>query len=343
MSLLQAELRRLPKRRITRWMLLLVLVLMPTVAVLVGLNHQRPGPAAVAEAEQQAAEEFRSQQVWMEEDIDNCERMQEAGTAEEYGYPEDCQEIRSWYPAQEEMVEWYMPPAFDFRDGFPDMALVLTGLLAMFGFIVGASYVGAEWRTGGMMNLLLWRPRRLVVLGTKLGAMLAGLTALTVVLGAAWTGMFWMVATLRGITDTMTPGAWQSFGLTGLRALVLVLAAGAIGFALASFGRHTAMAMGVAIGAFVIGVAGVGIIAGGMLQLPMVERYLWSTYIYAWMERSVVLTDWNAQCEPGTGINTDCVLPTFEVTWQMSGFGIATVLAVVLVASMWQMRQRDVT
>jgi ABC-2 type transport system permease protein len=341
MNLIRAELRRLAKRRITRWMLILVLLLMPTVAVIVAVNHVKPGPAAVAEAEARAAEEFRLQQEWIESDIARCEADQESGTADEMGWPEDCQEIRQWQAAEEDMVEWFMPPAFDFREQFPDMILVLTALLALFGFIVGASYVGAEWRSGGMMNLLLWRPRRLEVLGTKLAAVLGGLTGLTVLLGAAWTGMFWLVAELRGITDTMTSGAWQSLGLGGLRALALVLLAGSVGFALASIGRHTAMAMGSAIAAFVVGVAGVGIIGGGLLQLAFFERWMWTTYITAWMDRSVELTDWNAPCNPGPG--GECTQPTIEITWQHAGTGMAVVFVVVLVAAMLQMRQRDVT
>ena len=40
--------------------------------------------------------------------------------------------------------------------------------------MIGASFVGAEWNSGGMMNLLLWRPQRLKVLSTKLAALLAG-------------------------------------------------------------------------------------------------------------------------------------------------------------------------
>jgi ABC-2 type transport system permease protein len=340
MNLLRAELRRLTKRRITRWMLILVLLLMPTVAVIVAVNHVKPGPAAVAEAEAEAERQFREQQQWIEADIARCEADQESGNTE-MGWPENCEEIREWYGTQEDMVEWFMPPAFEFRDQFPDMMLVLTGLLGLFAFIVGASYVGAEWRTGGMMNLLLWRPRRLEVLGAKLGAMLGGLTGLTVLLGAVWTGMFWLVAELRGITDTMTAGTWQSFGLGGLRALALVLLSGTVGFALASLGRHTAMAMGTAIAAFVVGIAGVGIIAGGMLQLPFFERWLWTTYITAWMDKSTVLTDWSAPCSPGP--SGECTQPTLEITWQDAGIGMAVVLVVVLVAAMWQMRQRDVT
>lgn len=342
MKLLNAELRRLAKRRITRWMLLLVLLLMPTVAIVVGANNVKPGPAAVAQAQAELDQFLLDQQQWIERDIDQCEADQAAGR-EEVGWPEDCQEIREWYVPEDEdeMIEWFMPPAFEFRAQFPNMILVLTGLLGLFAFIVGASYVGAEWRTGGMMNLLLWRPRRLAVFGTKLAAMLGGLTGLTLLLGAAWTGMFWLVAELRGVTETMTAGVWESFGLTGLRALALVLLAGTVGFGLASIGRHTALAMGAAIGAFVVGVAGVGIIGGGLLRVPYFERWMWTTYIAAWMDKSVLLEDWNAPCIPHpTG---DCVPPTLEVTWQHAGIAMAALLVVVLVAAAWQMRQRDVT
>src|SRR5690606_7686101 len=130
-----------------------------------------------------------------------------------------------------------------FRTAFPEMNFLLAGLLALFAFVVGASFVGAEWRSGGMTNLLLWRPRRLEVFGAKLAALLGVVFGLTVLLSALWTGAFWLVATYRGITDTMTSGVWQSIGLAELRGLAMVLAAGTAGFALASLGRHTAMAM----------------------------------------------------------------------------------------------------
>jgi ABC-2 type transport system permease protein len=343
MSLLRAELRRLSKRRLAAWMLLLVLALLATVVAVTAATHYKPGPAAQAQAEAQAAEEFQRSQRWMEDDIAECERSQAAGEVDaEVFWPADCEEIRSWYASQEEMVEWYMPPAFEFRSNFPSMLQVLAALLALFAFTVGASFVGAEWRTGGMMNLLLWRPRRLTVLLGKLGALLTVLTGLTAVLAAVWTGAFWLVASFRGITDTMTSGAWQSIGLTGLRGLVLVLVAGVIGFALASIGRHTAMAMGTAIAAFVIGVAGVGMLAGGILQVRFFEAWLWTTYVGAWMDGSVELRDWMAPCDrlDEQGV---CIVPTMEITWQVAGVGLLAVVALVLGAAMWQMRRRDVT
>lgn len=243
-GLVRAELRRLFSRRLTRLMLALVVALMATVAVVTAVNHQRPGPAAVAVAEAAAAREFQQQQRFIEQDIDACEQAQASGSNEEMGWPEDCQEIRQFYSSQEEMVEWHMPPAFEFRDDFRPMITVFAALLGLFAFLVGASFVGAEWRSGGMMNLLLWRPRRLQVLGAKLLALIGSLLGIGLLGGAAWTGAFWLVARFRGVTDTMTAGTWESFGLSGLRGLVLALVAGGLGFALASLGRHTAMAMG---------------------------------------------------------------------------------------------------
>jgi ABC-2 type transport system permease protein len=334
-SLLRAELRRISKRRLTRWMLLLVVVLMATVAIVIAWQNQKPGPAALAEAEAAAERQYQQEQVWIDPKIADCERV----GAEAWGV-RDCEEI-VFQVEQEEMVEWFMPPAFEFRSEFPEMITVFAALLSLFAFIVGASVVGAEWRSGGMMNLLLWRPRRLQVLGSKLTALLGVLLLLGVVLGAAWTAAFWQVATYRGTTDGMTNGAWQSFGLTGIRGITLALVAGAVGFALASLGRHTAMAMGAAIAAVVVGLAGVAIV-GEMLELQFFQRWMWTSYVTAWLEKSLVIQDWSAPCltSPTTG---ECAVPQYEITWQVAGVGMAAVVVLLLGAAMWQMRRRDVT
>ena len=55
---------------------------------------------------------------------------------------------------------------FDFRDEFPIIAdRVRRHPRPWSAFVIGASFVGAEWNSGGMMNLLLWRPQRLTGAG----------------------------------------------------------------------------------------------------------------------------------------------------------------------------------
>ena len=84
------------------------------------------------------------------------------------------------------------------------MVTTFAAVLALVAYIIGASFVGAEWSSGGMMNLLLRRPQRLRVLGTKLAALLVFFTALTVVFSAVWTGVFYLIAQARGTTESMT-------------------------------------------------------------------------------------------------------------------------------------------
>jgi ABC-2 type transport system permease protein len=274
--------------------------------------------------------------VWIEREIAECERAGAEGRAEHW--PPDCEQIRQWQPSQEEMVAWYIPPTFDFRNQFEGLIFGFTLILALFAFLVGASFVGAEWRSGGMTNLLLWRPRRLRVLTTKLTALLTATLGIGVLLAVAWTAALWVVASHRGITETMTAGTWQSFGLTGIRGLTLVLVAGAAGFAIASIGRHTAMALGAAMVALVVGFYGV-LIALALVGVDYPNRWLWPTYAMAWMEKRAMLGE-EFSCPPDGG---ECVHRVVEITWQQAGLVIAAVLVVLVGASMWHMARRDVT
>jgi hypothetical protein len=189
------------------------------------------------------------------------------------------------------------------------------------------------------MNLLLWRPRRLQVLATKLSALLVGVTALTVVVAAAWTAVFYGIARTRGVTTGMTSGVWQSIALTELRALVLVLVAGALGFGLASIGRHTATALGVAIGVIVVFQFGVGaVLAIADVKFP--ELYLAPFWIVAWMTKKYTAEDYNS-CN--FDVSGGCQPETLTITWQMAGSALSIILALVVGAAMWTMRKRDIT
>lgn len=343
MSLVRAELRRLFKRRVTVWMLVAGVLVLGAVVIGVAASNQKIGPEAYADAQAQAQADYEEQLRWYNESIDDqiaqCEDDLAAGRNENWPPDFDCQELREWGPQPEHYeAEWYLPETFHFRQDFRDMIFAFTGVLALIGFVVGASFVGAEWRSGGMMNLLLWRPRRLQVLGAKLGTLLGGLLGIGLVLGGLWTAAFWLVATYRGITDTMTGGAWQSLALTGVRGLVLVLAAAAVGFAIASVGRHTAAAMGAAVAAVVVGLVGVLIVVG-TIGLAYPEAWLWSTYLAAWMQQSVTAYNYDS-CNFVQGA---CEPETLVITWQASGLGLGVLVVLLVGAAVWQMRRRDVT
>jgi hypothetical protein len=338
MSLARAERRRLFKRRFTRYMLLIGMLILAAVALGMYLTNEKVGPAQVAAAQRQADRQYEQMLIEVEQIRQDCRQAKEAGAAQARRYPEDCDQIQAPTKAEAANPEWYMPATFDFKQEFQATIVVFTAILALVAFVVGASYVGAEWNTGGMMNLLLWRPRRLHVLATKLGTLVAWLVAAFVVLGAAWTAAFWAIATYRGTTAKMTPGTWESFAITGARGLGLVLVSGVLGFAVASLGRHTAMALGGALAVIVVGQFGLGILLA-TAQVRFLEMYLLPTYVAAWMFKSVQLRDFES-CEFTLG---ECRPETMDITWQHSAllFGVTTVVIVSL--AMWSMRRRDIT
>lgn len=337
MSLYRAETTRLVKRRFTRYLTLTALLVLLAVAVGLFFTNQKSSPAVVAKAQAKAETEYQRAVVDVTQQRAACDQAK--GTPQASAYPTNCADMSP--PTRDNFqAQWYLPSSFEFRKQFEVMLTALAAVLAMVAFVVGASFVGAEWNSGGMMNLLLWQPQRVKVLGTKLAALLVGLTALTVVASLGWTALMWLVATLRGSTAKVTSGAWQSFGLTGLRGLLLVLAAGVIGFALASLGRHTAMAFGVVIGGAVVFQFGLGTVLS-LANVPFVEAYLVPAWGQAWMAKSLTLQNWDT-CNVA-GFTGECKPDTLTLTWQMSGAALAAAVILVVGAALWTMRSRDVT
>jgi ABC-2 type transport system permease protein len=334
-SLYQAETRRLVKRRFTKLFVLCGLLILLAIAAGVFLTNQKAGPETIARANAEAQAQYQQSLTETNRIIEECKAAQ--GTARASQYPPNC-EIQA--PQQSDFdPKWYMPATFNFKESFPQMVTTLAAVLAVVAYIIGASFVGAEWSSGGMMNLLLWRPRRLQVLGTKLAALLVATTILTVVLSAIWTAGFYAIAQLRGSTDGLTSGVWQSLGLMELRALVLVLVTAALGFGLASLGRHTATALGVAIGVIVVLQFGLGaVIAMANVKFP--ELYLAPFWVIAWMNKEYISQDYNSCNFDPTG---GCKPDTLTITWPMAGAALAILFVLVVGTAMWTMRRRDIT
>ena len=335
MSLYTAETRRLVKRRFTKLFVIGALLVLAAVAAGVFFSNQKVSPEQISKATAEAQAQYQQAVQQSVQEKEKCQAAQ--GTAGAGQYPPNCD---IYTPTQEDFnPQWYMPPTFDFRDSFPDMVTTLAAVLAVVAFVIGASFVGAEWSSGGMMNLLLWRPRRLQVLGTKLAALLVAFAVLSVVVSAIWTGLFAFIASTHGSLDSMTSGAWQSMLLMEARALGLVLVAGAVGFGLASVGRHTAMALGVAIGTIIVFQFGLGtVLALAKVKFP--ELYLAPFWIFAWMNKEYRIEDYNS-CDYNA--TTGCVPDSLTITWPMAGGLLAGIFVLVVGGAMWTMRSRDIT
>jgi ABC-type transport system involved in multi-copper enzyme maturation permease subunit len=333
MNLVRAEAQRLLARRFTWVMLLMTVGILGLVLLGIALNSHRPTPAVVAQAEQRAAEQ-RAQFEQMRAD---CERFKRDPASAPPGYPSDAPCDRM-FDISQVRAEDFMPHTFGFRAEVPTLLGVLGGIVALFGFAVGASFVGAEWHSGGMTNLLLWRPRRVLVLLTKLGTVIAGVLALGAVAGAGYLAALWIIAQTRGRVGAVDAGFWQSLGLTAARALALAMAAAAIGFALASLGRHTATALGVGVGYLIVGQVGMSIVLG-LTEVARPERFQLSGYVTAWVNNGATFQDYSS-CLGREG-------PCEPQTWTIGLADAATVGSVILVlllgAATWQMARRDVT
>jgi ABC-2 type transport system permease protein len=335
-SVYRAETRRLIKRRFTKFLVIGTLAVLVAIAAGMFFANHKVGPSQIAAAQAEADRNFQEQSRQAAQERQRCEAA--PGTADAANYPPDCSQL--YTPTRADFdPQWYMPATFEFRKEFGNMVTALAALMALMAFVVGASFVGAEWSSGGMMNLLLWRPQRLKVLGTKLLALLVGLTALTTVTAAVWTGLFWLIADQRGSVSNMTSGAWQSFVLMEVRALTLVVVAGAVGFGLASLGRHTAVALGAAIGAIIVFQFGLGTVLS-LANVKFVEAYLIPIWGMAWMNKSVKLENYDACNYSASG---GCQPDTLTITWPMAGGVLAAASVLVVGAAMWTMRSRDIT
>lgn len=368
-----AEWRRLVKRRLARWLLVVLVLALGGVAAGVWQSSTHVPASFVDDLEAQAEERYqealRDFHANIDDEIAACERGVPPGSgsaserdrpagpdkdeppagpdadaerdprtgpdaAGEYPDDFDCDRLAEREPERSDFG--FNTGAFEFRDEFGDMLVVLAALLALCAFLVGASFIGLEWRAGGMTTLLLWCPQRLRVLAAKLAALLGGVTVVWALLSAAWTGALWWTAATRGITS-MTTGAWLSFGLAEVRGLVLALVAATAGFALASLGRHTAVALGVALGAAVVGVGALQVLLHAV-RAPYIDAWLWPTYPLAWLQSSVEVRD-SRHCE---GVRGPCPPDVLEITWQHAGVGMGVVLLALVAVAAWHMRHRDI-
>jgi ABC-2 type transport system permease protein len=118
-----------------------------------------------------------------------------------------------------------------------------------------------------------------------------------------------------------------------------VLGVGAVGFGLASLGRHTATALGVAIGVIIVLQFGLGTVLS-LAKVKFIEAYLIPVWGMAWMDKSVKLENYNA-CNYSS--SSGCLPDTLTLTWQMAGGLLAAAFVVVVGAALWTMRSRDVT
>ncbi|MGY1603618.1 hypothetical protein [Geodermatophilus sp. SYSU D00815] len=123
-------------------------------------------------------------------------------------------------------------------------ALGFAAAAAVLAFLLGATWIGAEWSTRSIVALLFWEPRRYRVMGVKLGVLAVGGAALGAVAQAAWLAMAGILSAVAGDGATPPEGFWSDLVALQGRAVVLTVLAALAGFGLANLIRNTGAALG---------------------------------------------------------------------------------------------------
>ncbi len=224
------ELRRLLARRLVHVLAILVIaaiLLGGVIAAFQARKNEGSGPSVQAEQKAARAEE---------RDVQRC-------LSGRFGpVPDDPQEARDFCESQ------FSFEASDSRAHLVDIADILLGisvLIMILMWLIGASFIGAEWRHGTITTLLTWEPRRIRLMVAKVAALvLFGFVVsllIQLVVAAAIAPSAYAFGTTAGAdSEWLWDLIQQTLRIAGVAAVM-----GVVGFALASLGRNTAAALGV--------------------------------------------------------------------------------------------------
>jgi hypothetical protein len=296
-SLLLIELQRLSARRLFRLLAVLAVIGILLAGSITLVRSHRPSPERIRQAQQA---------------VINGQRDCKNGQNGQNGFQPP--------PGQS-------PSQFCSQIGF-NVAFRLTKLtdifkgttvpLVLLAWLLGASFVGAEWHAGTITTQLTWEPRRTRLLAAKVAAVLLGLFAGYLVLQALLGLALVPAAVLRGTTLGID-GRWlvTTIGVL-LRGGGLVSISAAIGFGLAMAARNTAAALGIGFGYLVI-----------LENLIGALREGWRSWMFA--QNAVILVD---------GVRHPDVAPRSVLE---AGLLLGTYAAAVLIVTAAVFARRDVT
>ncbi|MEV0283415.1 ABC transporter permease subunit [Kribbella sp. NPDC050820] len=239
------ELRRLTARRLTVIGVLGVLAITVLLMVVVW-NDARP----------MSAEEQRSSQAQFEAAheywVQNGEADRKRCEADWENQPDPKPAKAEFCNFREPVIDDFGKPRVVFAELMPELLLGSSYLLVFAAFLIGASFVGAEFSTGAIGNWLTFEPRRLRVYGSKLLAAAIGFVPVAVGVLAILTFGTYVIVDQLGDTSSTTGKVWRDLTATGGRAVLLVAVGAALGGVVGLLLRHTAAAIGVAMGYLVL-------------------------------------------------------------------------------------------
>jgi ABC-type transport system involved in multi-copper enzyme maturation permease subunit len=307
MSLLLAELRRMLSRRAVVVLLVAGLVFTALVAGGVAWDGRPISSGDVAAAQEQ-----------IDRDIALCEE-----NPRRYGRGPNFECADAMGQPADYIYRQVLTPGAVLESSLLPLTLVLS-LLAL---LIGTTFVGAEWTSGSLSNLLLFEPRRSMVWVAKLLAVAVVVTAFAaVVLGTAVAASLAAAYAWSDVEWTSTRG-WDAAYAT-LRSISVVGAVAVVGVAMTLALRSTMATVGLALGYVLVGEALLRAVAQ-----QSVEKWLLTSHLFAFLQGKVRLVSYEdfARRPDVTVLHL-----------QTSALYLGVLLLVLLVVSLLTFRRRDI-
>ncbi|GAA1531535.1 ABC transporter permease subunit [Kribbella lupini] len=322
------ELRRLVARRLV--MLGVVAVLGVTVLMLAA-TWWNSRPLSAAEQQNTKVQFEQAHADW----VKNHDKYDKECRDSYADQPEPKPPVEEMCTYSEPKLEEWGKPQTVFTELMPSLLQGSSYLLAFAAFLIGASFVGAEFSSASIGNWLTFEPRRMRVYGSKLVAVAVGMVPVAVVTLALLLAGTYLIVSQMGVTTGTTGKVWGNLLETSGRTVVLAGVAGALGGVLALLLRHTAAAIGVIMGYAVLveGIFG-SVLASAQPWLVRLNFDAWvlhgTTY---WVQKCKTMGDGSYTCE-----QVEKSLSFEHGAWYL---GIGAVVLVVIGALVFN--RRDVT
>jgi ABC-type transport system involved in multi-copper enzyme maturation permease subunit len=104
----------------------------------------------------------------------------------------------------------------------PNILGIVASLLPIMAFVIGASYYGADAKSGMIEQILTWEPRRLRLLAARTLSSLVGVGVIGALMAAYFVALLYGLAATTGTTGGTTGELWANIGLGVLRTGVAV-------------------------------------------------------------------------------------------------------------------------
>lgn len=235
-SLLRTELLRFRCRRMVQVLLGLGLLGLLGGAALAATQYTETSPAVLAQAAENRDQSFAETQRY------HAQCLTSVGTGNGPTTEQDCGPV----PTVEDVPrveDWIATPPFTLAGPGRDGLLGVAAATAALAFLLGATFVGAEWSTRSMVALLFWEPRRWKVMAAKLAVLTAATAAYAALVLGLWLLAARVLAATRGGVDP-PDGIWGELLAGAGRGVLLVVLVGLLGFGVANLMRNTAAAFG---------------------------------------------------------------------------------------------------